>query len=74
MTGQWVHAPETLLQAYAMGVFPMAENAAAEEIRFYQPEERALLPLDPPHIPRRLRRTVRLVPADVRLPAWQLEL
>jgi len=59
MTGQWVHAPETLLQAYAMGVFPMAENAAAEEIRFYQPEERALLPLNPPLIPRRLRRTVR---------------
>ena len=59
MTGQWVHAPETLLQAYAMGVFPMAESATAEEIRLYQPEERALLPLDPPHIPRRLRRTVR---------------
>lgn len=66
MAGNWVHAPETILQAYSLGVFPMAEDAGARDIRFYQPDERALLPLRPPRLPRRLRRTIRARRFEIR--------
>lgn len=51
--------PQLLLQAYAMGVFPMAEDAADPEIFWVEPERRGILPLDGLKISRRLARTVR---------------
>src|SRR5690606_15504492 len=50
--------PDLLLQAYEMGVFPMAEpeNGA---IYWYRPERRGVLPLDAFHVPKNLRKTVR---------------
>ncbi|TWB12950.1 leucyl/phenylalanyl-tRNA--protein transferase [Nitrospirillum amazonense] len=51
--------PELLLRAYAMGVFPMAESADDDEIFWFDPPERGILPLDGFHAPRRLLRTVR---------------
>jgi leucyl/phenylalanyl-tRNA--protein transferase len=51
--------PETLLQAYAAGIFPMAESAADPEIFWVDPVRRGILPLDRFHVPSRLRRTVR---------------
>ena len=38
--------PELLLHAYAGGVFPMGEDGEAEEVGFYRPDPRALVPLD----------------------------
>ena len=51
--------PELLLQAYAVGIFPMAENRRDPTLYWVEPEDRGILPLDRFHIPRRLRRTVR---------------
>ncbi len=51
--------PRQLLNAYANGVFPMAESARAEDIFWVNPEWRGIIPLDAFHIPRRLARTVR---------------
>ncbi len=51
--------PETLLAAYAAGVFPMAESADDPELFWVDPLHRGILPLDTFHVPRRLRRVVR---------------
>jgi leucyl/phenylalanyl-tRNA--protein transferase len=49
--------PSLLLQAYASGVFPMAESAEAGELFWIDPQRRGVLPLDRLHVPRRLART-----------------
>ena len=59
MTDRFIYAPETIIKAYSLGVFPMASAHDAEEIYFYEPDWRGVLPLSPPHIPRRLLRFVR---------------
>lgn len=51
--------PELLLQAYAVGVFPMAEGRDDPRLFFVDPDKRGILPLDGFHIPRSLRKTVR---------------
>ncbi|MAJ00058.1 MAG: leucyl/phenylalanyl-tRNA--protein transferase [Nisaea sp.] len=51
--------PELLLQAYAVGVFPMAETRDDSRLFFVDPDHRGILPLDDFHIPRRLARTLR---------------
>lgn len=51
--------PELLLQAYAVGVFPMAEGRDDPRLFFVDPDKRGILPLDEFHIPRSLRKTVR---------------
>src|SRR4051812_20217337 len=51
--------PEILLQAYAAGIFPMAETADDTELFWVDPTRRGILPLDAFHVPRRLARLVR---------------
>src|SRR5919107_3724974 len=51
--------PEILLQAYAAGIFPMAESADDPELFWVDPKRRGILPLDGLHLPRRLRRVLR---------------
>jgi leucyl/phenylalanyl-tRNA--protein transferase len=46
-----------LLQAYASGVFPMAEAAEADELFWVDPRRRGVLPLDGLHVSRRLARS-----------------
>ncbi|MDX1662449.1 MAG: leucyl/phenylalanyl-tRNA--protein transferase [Candidatus Promineifilaceae bacterium] len=58
-------APEQLLFAYAQGVFPMADDDGA--IYWYDPDPRAILPIDDFHTPARLARTVRQKPFEIRL-------
>jgi leucyl/phenylalanyl-tRNA---protein transferase len=58
--------PETLLSAYASGIFPMSESADDPDIFWVEPESRGILPLDAMHIPKRLARTVRADPFKVR--------
>jgi leucyl/phenylalanyl-tRNA---protein transferase len=58
---------QLLLRAYAAGIFPMAESAESEELYWFDPEQRGILPLDAMHVPRRLRRTVRQGRFDVRI-------
>ena len=66
----YVYAPETIIKAYALGLFPMAESHNSTEIRFYDPDMRGLIPIDNSlanglHIPRRLKRRVRQNPYDI---------
>lgn len=48
-----------LLRAYAVGLFPMAPAADSDELHWFDPDPRGILPLDRFHVPQRLRRTVR---------------
>lgn len=58
--------PADLLRAYAYGIFPMAESADDDELLWFEPSMRGLLPLDGFHVPSRLRRTVRQGRFEVR--------
>ena len=56
-----------LLECYRSGVFPMADDRHDERIFLIDPETRGVLPLHPFHVPRRLARTVRGNPFQVRV-------
>ncbi|MBT6202799.1 MAG: leucyl/phenylalanyl-tRNA--protein transferase [Alphaproteobacteria bacterium] len=51
--------PDLLLKAYAIGVFPMADDRNAEEIFWVDPDHRGIVPLDQFHVPRSLRKVLR---------------
>ncbi len=52
--------PERLLNAYAAGLFPMAESAESKALLWFDPPLRAIIPLDERfHVPRRLARGLR---------------
>ncbi|MEM1431450.1 MAG: leucyl/phenylalanyl-tRNA--protein transferase [Pseudomonadota bacterium] len=51
--------PEMLLRAYAIGIFPMAEDRDSADIFWVDPRRRGILPLDGFHISRSLRRRLR---------------
>ena len=51
--------PELLLQAYRVGVFPMAEHRDDPEMFWVDPRKRGVVPLDGFHISRSLARTLR---------------
>lgn len=55
--------PQTLLMAYAQGIFPMAHEDG--QIYWYDPDPRAIIPLDRFHVPSRLARTVRQAPFEI---------
>jgi leucyl/phenylalanyl-tRNA--protein transferase len=59
--------PEILLKAYAAGIFPMAEDEDDPTLFWVEPRERGVMPLDGFRIGRRLARTVRADPFDVRV-------
>jgi leucyl/phenylalanyl-tRNA--protein transferase len=59
--------PSLLLQAYASGVFPMAEAADADEIFWVDPQRRGILPLDGLHVSRRLARSFRSGDFEIRV-------
>jgi leucyl/phenylalanyl-tRNA---protein transferase len=51
--------PDILIEAYAAGIFPMAESADDKELFWVDPNRRGILPLDGFHMPRRLKRVLR---------------
>src|SRR3546814_6807412 len=55
-----------LLDCYARGVFPMADARDDERVFLIDPERRGVLPLDGLHVSRRLARTVRAEPYEIR--------
>jgi leucyl/phenylalanyl-tRNA---protein transferase len=55
-----------LLSCYARGVFPMADAREDERVFLIDPERRGVLPLESFHVSRRLARTVRSEPYEVR--------
>lgn len=61
--------PETLLQAYRLGVFPMAESRDDPRLYWFDPVRRGVLPLDGLHLSRSLRRRIRAEPFKLTLDA-----
>lgn len=51
--------PDLLLRAYAMGVFPMADDRTDDAVYWVEPKKRAILPLDGFHLSRSLRKTLK---------------
>jgi leucyl/phenylalanyl-tRNA--protein transferase len=52
-------SPDLILRAYRVGLFPMAEKADGDQLYWFDPLDRGVLPLDAFHVPRRLLRTVK---------------
>ncbi|KAB7649130.1 leucyl/phenylalanyl-tRNA--protein transferase [Polymorphobacter fuscus] len=52
-------APETLLRAYASGIFPMADSATAKDVFWVEPKRRGVLPLDGFHLSKSLAKTLK---------------
>lgn len=66
--GSHLHiTPDLLLRAYASGLFPMADSADDPELFWVEPELRGVLPIDRFHVPRRLQRTIRQSPYEIRV-------
>lgn len=51
--------PNHLLSAYAQGIFPMADSKDAEEVNWYQPKRRGIIPLDEFHVSSNVQRIIR---------------
>ncbi len=63
--------PDLLLEAYRLGVFPMAmENG---EIRWFSPDPRTILPIDSFHVPHGLKRERRARALEIRIDTSFLE-
>ncbi len=59
--------PTLLLQAYASGVFPMAETAGSDDLFWVDPQRRGVIPLDGLHVSRRLARSFVRDAFDIRV-------
>ena len=59
--------PRELLACYARGVFPMADAREDAGVFLIDPERRGVIPLDDFHVARRLARTVRAEPFEIRV-------
>lgn len=57
--------PDLLLYAYSHGLFPMGDEDG--DIYWYDPDPRAIIPLDTFHVPRSLARRIRKGGFDVRV-------
>lgn len=51
--------PELIIAAYCRGAFPMAHGRDSDQIDWFSPDPRAILPLDGFHLPRSLDRIIR---------------
>jgi len=56
-----------LLSCYARGVFPMADAREDEQVFLIDPAQRGIIPLGGFHVPKRLARTVRHDPFQIRV-------
>ena len=52
--------PYTMLKAYSIGVFPMAQSHDAEDVTWYEPKDRCIIPLDERfHISKSLKKRIK---------------
>ncbi|VAV96293.1 Leucyl/phenylalanyl-tRNA--protein transferase [hydrothermal vent metagenome] len=58
---------DLIIHAYAQGIFPMAETAESSDIFWVDPKKRGIIPLEQFHLPRKLARTIRKAPFDIRI-------
>jgi leucyl/phenylalanyl-tRNA---protein transferase len=59
--------PALLLTAYESGYFPMAEGRGEAELLWFNPDPRAIIPLDGFHLSKSLRKSVRQRPYTLRV-------
>lgn len=59
--------PAIMLQAYAMGIFPMAASATDTELQWFEPSVRGVLPVGGVHVSRSMRRVLRQSPWRARI-------
>lgn len=59
--------PELILRAYQAGIFPMAEDAASDDLFWVSPQQRGIIPLDRTHLSKSLRKTLRTHGYSVRI-------
>jgi leucyl/phenylalanyl-tRNA---protein transferase len=59
--------PQVLLQAYAAGVFPMAESAQDNALYWVEPDVRGIIPLQGFHLSRSLRKRVKQQSYEIRV-------
>jgi leucyl/phenylalanyl-tRNA---protein transferase len=57
--------PDLLLAAYASGYFPMAESRESQDLRWFYPETRGIIPLDAFHVPEKLAKLIRQRPFEI---------
>ena len=58
---------DLVLEAYARGLFPMAESAESRGFLWYDAPRRGVFPLETFHVPARLRRVLRRADFEVRV-------
>lgn len=56
-----------ILDAYRMGIFPMADSAEEVHFNFYRPEQRGLLPIADLHVPKSLTKTINKNTYEIRI-------
>ena len=59
--------PELIIRAYRAGIFPMAEDAADEDLFWVSPELRGIIPLDGFHLSSSLRKAIRKSPYAIKV-------
>jgi leucyl/phenylalanyl-tRNA--protein transferase len=59
--------PEILLRAYASGLFPMADDAQADELSWFDPKRRGIFPLDAFNVSKSLAKAIRGGAFDIRV-------
>ena len=59
--------PQFLLEAYASGYFPMADDADSKELFWLSPDMRGVMPLDGLHVSKSLAKTIRHHQFDIRI-------
>lgn len=62
-----VLTPELVLSAYALGLFPMANDRDDPTVHWIDPIRRGIVPLNRFHVPRRLRKTIRQQRFELRI-------
>lgn len=59
--------PELLLDAYAHGIFPMAESADSSDLFWVDPDDRGIIPLENFHISKSLRKKLKRNFLEIRI-------
>ena len=59
--------PDVILRAYAIGIFPMAENADDPSLHWVEPRFRGIIPLDGLKVSKSLAKTIRSNRFDIRV-------
>ena len=62
-----VMTPELVLSAYALGLFPMANDREDPTVHWIDPIRRGIVPLNRFHVPRRLRKSIRQQRFEIRV-------